>query len=91
MGFRQQRLKLFQRQKGRCHWCGSRMLEPRKAMEWGETPQPPNLCTLDHIDYRLWPERGKHPWKLRKVAACWDCNQIRSRARMSTSPAESSP
>ena len=37
---------------------------------------PPTLATIEHLDSRLSPERGKHDGP-RRVVACWLCNNRR--------------
>ncbi|HWG06018.1 MAG TPA: hypothetical protein VG271_13475 [Beijerinckiaceae bacterium] len=73
---RRQLVRLFERQNGLCFWC-------KKPMHlWvhvqGETP-PIDSCTIDHLDSRLSPMRGKHPHgEIRHVASCWKCNNERA-------------
>lgn len=73
---RRQLAHLFGQQKGLCFWC-------KKLMHLGElaqrTSSPHDLCTLDHLDSRLNPMRGKRPpGEVRHVAACWKCNNERA-------------
>lgn len=78
-----QRAALFRRQKGRCHWCGCEMVQvavPRRASP------PRNLCTIDHLDDRFSPDRGKRFGEYRRVAACWECNNRRGNERQAARP-----
>lgn len=73
---RRRRRRLWHEQGGLCHWCGdmTTLYEPvqkRRSM-------PPKMATLDHLDDRLSPERGKHRGKRRTVMACWQCNHERN-------------
>ncbi len=71
---RRQVRALSQRQHGRCYWCDVEMLPP--GPDGGKKPDS-RQCTLDHLDDRFNPERGKHPGEIRRVAACWHCNHTR--------------
>jgi len=42
---------------------------------------PHDLCTLEHLDDRYSPERGKHFGEIRVVAACWLCNHEQNKKR----------
>lgn len=80
------RAKLFHKQEGKCYWCELPMLliKPPAKME-----KPiRNMCTLDHLDDRFSPERGKHGGELRTVAACWQCNWNRNKQREKELPRE---
>ena len=46
-----------------CHWCG-------KKLKWKKS-------TIDHLDSRLSPERGKHCGTIRTVLSCSPCNNKR--------------
>lgn len=46
-------------------------------MKGGKVPD--DAATVDHLDSRLNPERGKHKGELRHVMACSKCNQRRAR------------
>lgn len=78
------RARLFERQGGKCFWCARPM--STTAQERGARP-PDNMLTLDHLDDRLDPMRGKRPGE-RTVAACWECNQRRCRERIAALPIE---
>ncbi len=71
---KRQVLALYRRQDGRCHWCECDMLPP--GPDGGKRPNP-RQCTLDHLDDRFNPERGKRAGEIRRVAACWLCNHSR--------------
>lgn len=64
------RKNLFERQKGRCHWCGHRMI-----LEKGPADGivPARFCTADHLVDR-WDARNRD----RAVAACFSCNTTRN-------------
>lgn len=73
------RYALFIRQERKCFYCGIEMV-------WHSGPKPPaqhakRACTLEHLDDRLSPERGKHSGEERTVAACWSCNTLRGQFR----------
>lgn len=71
---RKYRLKAlpWERQQGRCYWCQTPMTNARKAKG-----QPlPQTATLDHLDSRLSPYRGKRTG-YRKVLAHSLCNRQR--------------
>jgi hypothetical protein len=72
--FRRQREALW-RKDPHCHWCGC------LTILWKSSPKnkvmPHNAATLDHLDSRMSPERGKHPGERRHVLACYRCNQDR--------------
>src|SRR5690348_16554359 len=57
-----------------CHWCG----KPVRAIvaKSGE-PTPHDMATVDHLDSRLSPNRGKAQGH-RTVLACFECNQKRN-------------
>lgn len=67
-----------------CHWCGRRLICPRSLTVNGRLPKGyvPNMATIDHIDSRLSPERGKHPGKVRTVLSCRKCNELRAAAEV---------
>lgn len=78
---RQAQLKrLYLRQDKLCWWCKKVMLPPGSYHpKKSKNKKPPDLlCTYDHLDSRLSPERGKHPREYRNVAACWKCNNDRA-------------
>ncbi len=74
---RNQRYQLCVRQNWLCHWC-------QQPMTW-LSPYPPggavpsHAATVDHLDSRLDADRGKQVTRYRRVAACWACNQKRSK------------
>ena len=67
---------LWKRQDGLCHWCGCKMvrLEPMPKRKFF----PDNACTLDHLEDRFNPRRGRKRGR-RHVLACRACNQERGR------------
>jgi hypothetical protein len=70
------RAALFRKQRGRCHWCGEQMTltEPVRGQ-----PDDPDMCTLEHIEDRWSPLRGRGGY--RNVAAHKRCNNARSARR----------
>jgi hypothetical protein len=66
-----------------CCYCGVLTVLPAKY-----DPDRPfdTMATVEHLDPRLSPERGKHPGKFRKVIACWKCNNERNRAFTASLP-----
>jgi len=76
-GRRRQRALMWKLQGGRCYWCDRMTVLPppgeprRKAI-------PKNEATIEHLDSRLSPERGRHPGTYRHVLACVECNNRRS-------------
>lgn len=84
---RRQREVLYQLQGGRCYWCGVFMTLPVYPPEPGRRP-PPNEATIDHLDSRYSPERGRHAGEYRRVAACVDCNGRRAAAEQAALPRE---
>jgi len=74
---KRQKQRLFIEQDGRCYYCGCEMVMPE-----GHTKrQPANLATLEHLDDRFSPLRGKMFGQRRHVLACVTCNGQRGRAR----------
>lgn len=88
---RRLRARLFKAQGGICYWCPARMINPEHSGLKGYTGEriPPLLCTTDHLDDRYTDER-KRPLRdgeqRRKVAACWACNNRRSKERTAALP-----
>lgn len=82
---RRRKRRLFERQEGRCFWCHC-------TMDFGVHRlgryMPPNLATIDHLDDRFSPERGRHAGEQRTVLACWKCNNDRSIKRHAEIPKE---
>lgn len=70
-----QRHRLYVVQEGKCYWCGIVMvlLDPPRHQRY-----PANLATLDHLDSRWSPLRGKFPGQPRRVLACLSCNNRRA-------------
>lgn len=82
---REKRWLLFKKQRGRCFYCAGEMV-----IRYGDQQQKarPDECTLEHLDSRLDPERGKHSGKRRIVAACRRCNHARGEAQVAALPLE---
>jgi len=75
-----QRRRLCKTQNWRCYYCNG-------TMRWVQAlpgQRPPNdAATTEHLDDRFSPRRGQAaPGEIRHVAACYGCNQARSRARV---------
>ena len=81
-----QRKLLFHMQGGKCHWCKQQMVFyiPKN----GEKPLA-NMVTIDHLDDRLNPHRGKTGGSVRRrVGACWQCNVDRGSQSVAAQPIE---
>lgn len=61
-----------------CHWCG-RLTVLTNIAEIKGTPNP-LMATIDHVISRFNPERWvkRKPGQVRKVLACFECNNRRS-------------
>ena len=78
------RQTLFNFQKGKCHWCKDSMVLAKRE---GKYKNDPRLCSLDHFYDRWTPElRAAHRYCY--VAACQECNNIRSRKNQAAQPIE---
>lgn len=71
---REQRTKLYRKQRGKCHYCEVACVLISPAPD----PPPLNLATLEHLDSRYSPFRGLYSGQKRRVMACWKCNQERA-------------
>jgi len=82
---RRKRAHLHRRQGGRCYWCGclTILIENNDPGN-----QPDDLATLDHLDDRFSPERGKRSGEWRIVMACRLCNNERGIIREAMQPVE---
>lgn len=86
---RRQVALLFRRQNGLCHWCKRLMVIFDKALHGiRHTPLPDDLATIDHLDDRFSPERGKRPGEYRRVLACNACNRKRGQESQAARPIE---
>ena len=86
---RRKRMRLYHQQGGLCFWCHEPMqLLTAAECQARERNLPQNLCTLDHLEPRWHPERGKYPGALRVVASCLACNNKRDRELVSKIPRE---
>lgn len=65
------RLRMFLRQGGKCHWCGGRMFF---SLGQGGSFHD-DEATIEHLDHRYSPERGKHPGEYRLAATHNRCNR----------------
>ena len=75
---KRQRARLYHEQSGLCWWCHKPMklidFRPAKGI-----PHPVDMATVEHLDDRHNPDRGKFPVQRRHVVACWFCNNKRGR------------
>lgn len=75
---RHKRRRLYKEQGGACYYCKGRMVLVERQ------PGDSNRCrrneaTIEHLDPRYSPERGKRGGEQRQVLACMGCNTERSR------------
>lgn len=75
------RHKLFAKQKGKCFYCGTLMIEFAGHCQLPDD----NMCTLEHMTNKLDREPGK---PIGYVAACYKCNQDKGRERVIAEPIE---
>lgn len=85
---KRQRASLFAKQKGLCYWCKGRMVMPDPTRIRRHRALPGNLATIDHLDHKFSPERGKHPGEYRRVLACKRCNELRGQLMQQMQPIE---
>jgi hypothetical protein len=74
----------YRKQNGKCVYCQKIMV-----LLFGAdvpVPQPKNLATIEHLDDKFSPFRGKGSY--RRVLACHACNSKRNVRRLSMSPEE---
>jgi hypothetical protein len=75
-----------------CHWCGVLTSHPHeygaKAQNglWKLQNPKYHMATLDHLDSKLNPNRGKRKGKKRTVLACIECNEYRSYLELTAVP-----
>jgi len=74
---------LFEKQHGRCFWCGKEMAFVERK-EGDKTPFPPNMVTQDHVFPR--GTKVRHNGSLSNsptpvVLACYECNNRRGNMR----------
>jgi len=69
---------LYQRQNGKCHWCGRQMQAPNVLK--GNEAVPDNYCTLEHLTAAPKNRLTKAYFK-KTVGACHKCNQHRGHRR----------
>lgn len=73
---RRQKAALYWHQSGLCYYCAVPVL----LKEWPRRlRQPDHLATLEHLDHKFSPERGRHQGEYRRVLACRRCNEIKGR------------
>ena len=78
----QKKERRFHEQHGLCYYCKEPMLLQKMPAKAKLIPR--DLCTLEHLDDRYSPDRGKHEGKIRVVAACRKCNSEQNRIRQET-------
>ena len=69
---REQRDRLYDKQRGKCYWC-KRPMRKRWVHRDG-VPTPDDIATLEHLDSRLSPSRGMFSQEIRHAVACRACN-----------------
>lgn len=72
-----QKTQLYRRQKGLCYYCKRFMRLQKWPPEYGKCP--PDLATLEHLDPRGHPDRGRRVGEYRRVLACHQCNAAENR------------
>ena len=85
---RRQVARLFREQKGLCFWCKKLMILFDKAKIRRHRSLPQNLATIDHLDDRYSPNRGKFAGQRRRVLACKHCNELRGLMAQKSQPLE---
>lgn len=66
------RRALYEKQNGKCHWCGRQMMFPNhRAMKRLKHPRPANMPTIDHV---VPLSRGGDDRRSNLVLACLACN-----------------
>ena len=78
-----QRLRLCFEQLWECWWCG-RLVQ---IVECNDGKLPDDAATIDHLDSRLNPLRGKSRGR-RRVMACHACNHERGAIEEACMPIE---
>lgn len=69
----------------RCHWCKlPTVLLDRSGDK--KIKRRPDEATIDHLDPRHSPERGKHEGEFRRVLACLKCNGERDKQQLAAMP-----
>lgn len=70
--------RLMRKQSGLCYYCRCKMIVMPPTHR-GRLPD--DAATIEHLDDRYSPERGKHFGEYRIVLACNRCNNERNKAR----------
>lgn len=66
-----------------CRFCGVLTVLP----EQHPSSKPnPVWATIEHLDSRLSPDRGKRPGEFRHTLSCWRCNNQRNYQEHATTP-----
>lgn len=70
-----------------CYYCGVKTILP---LANGKSPRAPNEATIDHLRPRHHPGRLEpiQRGELRRVLACWECNNKRDQWESSLLPKE---
>ncbi len=81
---RRRRAELWKKSKGLCKWCGV-----VTVMEYGmKGTVPANQATLQHLDIKGNPLRGKMGGQERTVLACYRCANAHAAAYEASLPKE---
>lgn len=81
-----QKRRLYMEQKGLCHYCRKFMRIMKWLTDYGH--QPDDLATIEHLDDRFSPDRGKRAGERRHVLACRKCNWEKARESVASQPIE---
>lgn len=69
-----------------CHWCHQPMVLIERGPGKPNVKVNPDEATIEHLDARHSPERGKHPGEVRQVLAHHRCNNERDRQQTAALP-----
>ena len=78
------RNKLWERDP-HCRFCGVETVLPENVPEG---PIPDNMATIEHLDSRNNPDRGKFCGQERTTLACFKCNNDRNKEEVKKIPIE---
>lgn len=82
---RRRKLRLYERQNGKCWWCKERMSIGHQHRP--RVPIPDDLATMEHLDSRMSRSRGTAEYgEERTVLACNRCNNLRASLEMAITP-----
>lgn len=83
--YRWQREQLWRRDP-RCCYCSCVTVLPPADRPMHRKFFPNNEATIEHLDSRLSPERGRHAGEFRRAIACRRCNHARAAAEVAALP-----